>query len=619
MKFPVTLRLRGRLILLLVTAFAALAALAAVQFVHDTDLHIKSATAELIANTRLIAAHQEALAERADAILNGLMLGNEQSRITSAEGCTPFLAARLKREPDFLQIVETLPNGSLVCAATPFAKGLNVADRPYFQQTLQAHEMILAEVVIGRILHKPVIIFGKAIRDENERVTGVLLLMAGLDWLQQELAKAQLPKEARLAVVDATGVLVARYPDPEDWTGKVTNQIPVVQHALATGGSGAVQGTDLVGKRRLFAYTPLFSTASGSNYTLWLSIPQNVVEAPARRGALVDLGIMLAIVIATIAWVVVGTNRMLLQPILMLSETAARLKAGNLQARSGLPHDDSELGRLAETLDQTAAAIEDRERRLRIATEEMRAARDKAEQASQAKSAFLNMVSHELRTPLTQLELQLELQRRLFRGTLDDKQAEILVRVTTALHRLSKLVGSVLDYSHIQSQSLEVHARRFNISDLVAEACEDAEMDAKRRGLEVVFNTDDTQLKLVSDPALVSTIVRNLLDNAVKYTTQGKVSARLAVSDDMLHIEIADTGPGIPATFQQRMFEPFEQGEEVSRKHKPGVGLGLAIVREVTGRLGGEIQLKSSFGCGSIFTLKLPLRERNLDVVGACR
>ena len=451
-------------------------------------------------------------------ILNGLMLANEQAQILAGKGCMQFLAARLQREPEFVQIAEALPDGDAVCAATPFASELNVADRAYFHQTMQSHETILADVVIGRILHGPVIIFGKAIRDADQNPTGALFVMLGLNWLKAELARVRLPNDARLTVLDSAGAVVARYPDPEAWIGKPTEQLPIVEQALRTGGSGAVEGVNLSGEQRLFAYAPLFTTFSGSNYTLWLSMPKRIIEAPARRDAVFGLSIMVLVLLVTIACVLAGTDRLLLQPILKLSQTAALLKAGNLRARSGLAHGDDELGRLAETLDQTAAVIEDRERRLRIASDEMRIARDRAEQASEAKSAFLNLVSHELRTPLAQLELQLELHRRMFRDGFSDRQNDGLNGVAASITRLSRLINSVLEYSRIHGGGIAVHSERFDIIELVAEACADVEQEARRRGLEVTFRCDDSAIALLSDPALVMLIVRNLLDNAIKYT-----------------------------------------------------------------------------------------------------
>lgn len=117
---------------------------------------------------------------------------------------------------------------------------------------------------------------------------------------------------------------------------------------------------------------------------------------------------------------------------------------------------------------------------------------------------------------------------------------------------------------------------------------------------------------LVSDPALVGMAVRHLLDNAVKFTPRGRVSARISADGGHLRIEVADTGPGIAPELRQTVFEPFAHLEDVDRKHVPGVGLGLTLVREIATVLGGRVSLSSSPGQGSTFALVLPSIERKV-------
>ena len=393
MKLHHTLGVRGRLILLLLTAFAALASLLAWRFAHDRDDRISAARAELLGQTRLMAARQEALLERADAILNGLLVIPELVPGSSAEACAQSLAARLKREPIFSQIGEMRPDGDVTCTAVPGPSGVNGADRTWFQQTLQAREMIVSDAVMSRTLGKPVITLGKAMRDADERVTSVFYLSLGLDWLEREFAKIQLPEGAGLTVVDGRGTITLRYPDGEAWTGKSATRLPIVQRILAEGGDGTLEGTGLGGELKLFAHTPLFVSASGSHYYLLLAIPKEVIEAPARRDSLLDLGAVLAVLIATMGWVVVDSNRLLLRPLLTLSRTATRLKAGELGARSGLPHGDDEIGRLAATLDETAAAIEDRDSERRLAEQTLRASVEQLNRAQRLAHVGSNLTT----------------------------------------------------------------------------------------------------------------------------------------------------------------------------------------------------------------------------------
>ncbi|MBF0333644.1 MAG: response regulator [Alphaproteobacteria bacterium] len=255
-------------------------------------------------------------------------------------------------------------------------------------------------------------------------------------------------------------------------------------------------------------------------------------------------------------------------------------------------------------LEELAREVAAVNRALRRNADEMRVARDKAEQATQAKSAFLDMVSHELRTPLTQLELQLALLQRRF-GVDDESFADI----GAAMGRLTRLVDSVLEYSRVAGGRLNVRVERFDPAQLVVAACADARDEAGRHGLELDCATEGGVPPLVSDPALVGVVIRHLLDNAIKYTPRGRVSARVMAMGRLVRIEVSDTGIGIPPDRQQKVFEPFEHLEDVDRKHAPGVGLGLALVKEIVTTLGGRVSLVSAPGQGSAFTVELPSME----------
>ncbi len=371
MKPAFTLGLRGRLTLLLLAAFTLLAGLLAWHFVDHRKERTGAASAELLGHARLIAAQQRSFVARADAILNGLMLSPELRPGASAEACSQALAARLSQEVQFLQIGKTLPDGDVACAAIPPKGRINLAERLWFQQALRTHEMVVSELLEGGIHGKPVIVLGKAVRDEAGQIVAVVYVGMDPTWLQAEFAKIRLPESARLVVADAKGIVAVRHPDPEGWVGKSAAQLPLFQRILAAGGEGIEQGVGLEGEHRLIAYAKLLDTVSGSVY-LWLSVPKAEVEAPAWRAALLSASILLAVLIGTIGLLVWGGNRLVLRPLLILSRVAARIKAGDLAARTGLPHGKDEFGRVARVLDETAAAIEDRERKLTRANRALR-------------------------------------------------------------------------------------------------------------------------------------------------------------------------------------------------------------------------------------------------------
>jgi signal transduction histidine kinase/CheY-like chemotaxis protein/HAMP domain-containing protein len=366
------LSLRGRLIATLVTAFGVLAVVMAWHLMRDLNDRIDSARQQLLADVSLIAERQQRLVERADAILDGLMLMPEIRASASDEACARVLAERLRQEGSFIQIARLRLDGKASCLAAPAPNTPNLADRAYFQRALVMQDTVVADVVIGRSTKQPVIIFAKATRGADGSPTGVVLVSLALQWLQQELDKSRHIEGARISVVDGQGVVTARYPDPEAAMGTNLADNAAVRHVLATQSSGSLEAPGLDGKQRLLAHTPLLSTARGGRYHLVLSVPLRLITAPAQRQALASALTMLLVGLSALGVVIAATNRSLLRPLTRLAHTAALLKQGDMSARSALPPRHDEIGQLAKALDETAAAIEERERQLALANRALR-------------------------------------------------------------------------------------------------------------------------------------------------------------------------------------------------------------------------------------------------------
>jgi PAS domain S-box-containing protein len=233
-------------------------------------------------------------------------------------------------------------------------------------------------------------------------------------------------------------------------------------------------------------------------------------------------------------------------------------------------------------------------------------AQERAELASAHKTSFLRLVSHELRTPLA--TLQLHLQRMLrFRDSLQPKQQEIVQRMEVSTTRLVELIDSLLEFSRIESGKLSTRKERFDVRTVVAEALDEVRPQADLKALEVKWQPPAGDLpELFSDPKLVHIVVINLLGNAIKYTQRGFVSVEVSHSEEGHRIAVSDSGPGIAEDQQARVFEPFEQIEKIEHKHVPGIGLGLSLVKQLVGALGGRVELRSALGAGSTFTVVLP-------------
>lgn len=280
-----------------------------------------------------------------------------------------------------------------------------------------------------------------------------------------------------------------------------------------------------------------------------------------------------------------------------------RIRAGNLismkQARDTLR---AELASQSGDMQQLAQEVGRRRRELQTVMDSLRIARDQAFDASAAKSRFLSSVSHELLTPITTFRLQIERLRK----TMPADAQHVLTRLDNSSLRLQQLVESLLDYSRVQSGRFDVRAESTRLGTVAVAALEEMRTQAEQKKLELQTVLPSEELQTTTDPKLVHLIVVNLLANAIKFTAQGTIIVRVDQDAERRRISVEDSGEGIAQSDLARIFEPFEQLEPVQHKHRPGVGLGLAIVRELATALGGEVHVQSVLGKGSVFTLELP-------------
>lgn len=270
---------------------------------------------------------------------------------------------------------------------------------------------------------------------------------------------------------------------------------------------------------------------------------------------------------------------------------------------------EEELSGAQQTLESLARQVTARKRELETALESMRVARDQAERAGQVKTNFLRLVSHELRTPLTALTLQLQLLQRHRSGGLNTSERESLRKMTLAAERLEELIASLLEHARIESGRLTVERAPVDLGTLAFRVVEELEPRAELKNLELRLDVPPDLPAVATDARLVRLILSNLIDNAIKFTRAGRVQVTVGQAEGTHHIAVTDTGPGIAARDQQTIFLPFEQLEPVNHKHTPGVGLGLALVRQMVEAIGGHIDLTSAEGQGSTFALRLPSNQ----------
>ena len=241
---------------------------------------------------------------------------------------------------------------------------------------------------------------------------------------------------------------------------------------------------------------------------------------------------------------------------------------------------------------------------------ELKEARDHANAANAAKSAFLAMISHELRTPMNGV---LGAAQLLDGDHLTASQQRYVWMIRTSGDALLKLLNDVLDFAKIESGRIELEAIEVELPQLVEQVGAIWAAKAQAKGLDCRLTIDPgTPATIIGDPTRLSQIVHNLLSNATKFTDQGHVSLtvraeRLAPRRARMTIAVADTGPGITPEDHARLFQPFSQLDSSSTRRFGGTGLGLAISRRLAEVIGGHLAVDSNPGGGSVFTLAVDL------------
>ena len=270
------------------------------------------------------------------------------------------------------------------------------------------------------------------------------------------------------------------------------------------------------------------------------------------------------------------------------------------QARQ-LEHQTNEARELAHEL-----ALTNEE--LRAVISEAKKAWAAADAANRSKAEFLTVMSHELRTPLNSIGGYVDLLEMELRGPLTKAQKSDLARIRRSQHHLLGIINDILNFTRLEATEVKFDIIDVPLRALIADLDAVVSSLARAKSLSYRCNSPAGTVYVRADPDKLRQIIINLLSNAMKFTPEGgRVRLSSTLNQKSVSIHVEDNGPGIPRDKHEAVFEPFVQLDRGLTRTTDGTGLGLAISRGLARGMGGDVQLRSDVGVGSVFTVTIPL------------
>jgi len=405
-------------------------------------------------------------------------------------------------------------------------------------------------------------------------------------------------------------------PDTLAATADATNRpwLPRLRVYRSLGGGTAADGSEL---------PPMGAVMIESDLVpLWLDVARALAVMAVAFGA----------ALATASVLARRLQRNIADPIGKLINAAQKVSASQNYTLRIAHNRTDELGVLIDSFNNMLAQIEGRgaalthhrdelERQVGVRTEQLEKAKNAAEAASRAKSAFLATMSHEIRTPMNGV---LGMTEMLLGTDLTETQRNYTRLVKQSGEHLLVIINDILDFSKIEAGKLTVEYINFNLWDLLDDINTVYTPQAETKGIALHFDiADDIPVAICGDPNRLRQIIANLLGNALKFTEQGRILARVRIASEdnqavMLRFEVHDTGIGISRDARSRIFEAFSQADDSTTRKYGGTGLGLAISKQLVELMGGSIGVENALKSGgetqgSVFWFTVAFDKRRVD------
>ncbi len=390
----------------------------------------------------------------------------------------------------------------------------------------------------------------------------------------------------------------------------IQNSLEVIDKALA-GQTDVGTYTNGLGEEIIAAFAPI--QTRGITWALVVQLPEK--EAFSRIHQLEKL-FVIAMLIAIILVVIAShyLSNFITSPLLTLTWAAEKVSAGDLDETTFNTERKDEIGRLAISFERMQRSIREKIQTIKQQNEELESnikliqkQNDELQLADKLKDEFLATTSHELRTPLHGMVGIAETLVSGANGVIPASQKYQLDIIIKSGQRLANLVDDLLDYHKMRYGSMDIQKSAVSLASATRLVLELSNHLLGNKTIRII-NQVPADLKAVSaDPQRLEQVLYNLIGNAIKYTSEGKIVISATIVDDHVRVQVVDTGQGIPAEHLEHIFEPLIQAGQDASRYRQGAGLGLSISRQLIELMGGSLYVSSQPMVGTTFSFTLPL------------
>lgn len=545
--------------------------------------------------------------------------------------CEAHFSNLLKLSPDYLNFGLIEHNGQLFCSGITSNLSIDLSDRSYFQGTIGRGQFSIGDFQEGRLTHEASLNFGYPVLDENGVCSRVLFASLKMSRLSEAVAHIHLPPGGTILILDRKGRVLAYEPGSQNWTGRSVAQKPVVRRIMETNEPVfSMPGLDSV--PQLHAVTSI-SDGRARSLFLCVSIPLAVSVAEANRALVQNCAVLILVALIVLAAAWFYSQRYFLRPVDLLVKAANSLAAGNLQARTGpmrgapelvllgnafnemaenLATRQAELVKVNETLKTEVTERHLAEQRIREQTKEQRELEQQLLRSQRMESlgSLAGGIAHDLNNALVPILMGSELLRASARVAED---ASIIDLITASARRCTQMVKQIVNFAKGSSSN----ATATKVNEVVAEMAKIAG-ETFPKSIVVGTNVSPDLNRIECGGAELHQVLMNLCVNSRDAMPQGgklTIAARNITLDEesarkhsdvqpghYVALAVTDTGVGMSPDTVKRIFEPFYTTKTADK----GTGLGLSTVAQIIKRHHGFIEVQSSVGEGTTFTMLLP-------------